>query len=84
MTIIAKVVDDNGYKLELIRPLRDYPLNIGTTVEVTIAPKQTELINMFNNLLDDETKDMIIGKFNEARMEKESAVPAAIATAKKK
>ena len=71
MTIIAKVVDDNGYKLELIRPLRDYPLNIGTTVEVTIAPKQTELINMFNNLLDDETKDMIIERFNEARILKE-------------
>jgi len=46
-------------------------LNIGTTVEVTIAPKQTELINMFNNLLDDETKDMIIERFNEARILKE-------------
>ena len=84
MKIIAKVIDDNGYKLELIRPLRDYPLHVGTTVEITICPKQTDLISMFNNLLDDETKDMIIEKFNEARTEKESAVPAAIATAKKK
>ena len=67
MKIIAKVIDDNGYKLELIRPLRDYPLHIGTTVEVMVCPKQMDLIAMFNNLLDDETKDMIIGKFNEAR-----------------
>ena len=84
MKIIAKVIDDNGFKLELIRPLRDYPIHIGTAVEVTVSPKQTDLINMFNNLLDDETKDMIIGKFNEARTEKESTVHAVVTTIKKK
>ena len=71
MKIIAKVIDDNGYKLELIRPLREYPLKVGTAVEITVSEKQTDLVNTFNNLLDDETKDMILEKFNEARVVKE-------------
>lgn len=68
MKFIAKVISDNGYKIELIRPLRDVAFQLGATVEISLAPKQVDLINTFNNLLDDETKNMILDKFNEARM----------------
>ena len=87
MKITAKVIDDNGYKIEIIRPLRNYPLHVGTTVEITVCPKQTDLINIFNNLLDDETKDMIIGEFNEARKLESAglaAMPVSIRKEKRK
>lgn len=67
MKFIAKVISDNGYKIELIRPLRDIAFQLGATVEISLTPKQVDLINTFNNLLDDETKNMILEKFNEAR-----------------
>lgn len=67
MKFIAKVISDNGYKIELIRPLRDMAFQLGATVEISLTPKQVDLINTFNNLLDDETRNMILDKFNEAR-----------------
>ena len=84
MKFIAKVIDDNGYKIELIRPLRGYPLKTGTTVEFEIAPKQVDLINIFNNLLDDETKDLILAKFNEARTPEATPSPSQDGGRKKK
>lgn len=67
MKLIAKVIEDNGYKIELIRPLRDIPFQLGSTVEIELAPRQTDLINMFNNLIDDETRALIFDKFNESQ-----------------
>ena len=64
--IIAKVISDNGYKLEIIRPLRDYPVQIGATVEIEIKPSPVDMIGVFNNLVDDETRKGIFAKFEEA------------------
>jgi len=69
MSIIAKVVDDNGYKLELIRPIRDQKLTIGSTVEIKLLPNQTDLIKLFDSLLDEETKNVIFDKINEGKKE---------------
>ena len=67
MKIEGKVIFDNGYKIELIRPLHDQQLKVGTSVILTVDDKQVDLIHTFNNLLDERTKDMILDKFNEAR-----------------
>lgn len=67
MKIQAKVIFDNGYKIELIRPLHDIQMAVGTSVEVTIAARQVNLVNTFNNLLDESTQDMILDKLNEGR-----------------
>lgn len=84
MKFIAKVISDNGYKIELIRPLRDIPFQLGASVEISLMPKQVDLINTFNNLLDDETKNMILDKFNEARTATVNAPTTAVGGSKKK
>lgn len=74
MKSVAKVIYDDGYKIEMIRPMRDVALQVGATVEIDLAQKQVNLINTFNNLLDKETQDMILDKFNESRVVKEKEV----------
>jgi predicted CoA-binding protein len=71
--IIAKVIDDNGYKIELIRPLKDTPMTAGTKVEVEVAKEQVDLIRVFDGLLDEDTKNAILDKFSEAKKEVKKA-----------
>lgn len=67
MSIVAKVISDNGYKIELIRPIKDTPLSVGTKVDVDISKDKVELISLFNSLLDEDTKNAILGKLKEAK-----------------
>lgn len=69
MKSVAKVIYDDGYKIEMIRPVRDVAFQVGSTVEIDLAQRQVNLINTFNNLLDEETKNMILDKFNDSKKE---------------
>lgn len=55
-----KVIADNGYKIELLRPLRDAPLDPGTRVDLEVQKKVSDLVNLFDNLLDDETRQLLM------------------------
>lgn len=70
MKIIAKVIDDNGYKIELIRTLKDIPLKVGMTVSIEITKAQVDMMALFHGLIDEETKDIIFDKFNKANKDK--------------
>jgi len=65
--MIYKVISDNGYKIELIRPLRGDMLGLGQTVELKVKESPCDLVKLFDGLLDEDTKDLIFDKFNEAK-----------------
>ena len=78
MKFMGKVVDDNGYKIEIIRPIKDAMLTIGQKVEITVCREQVDLVNLYNNLLDTETQDAILDKFNAAREAISEPVPSTV------
>jgi hypothetical protein len=65
--MIYKVISDNGYKLELIRPMRGDVISLGQTVEVSPKHSPCDLVKLFDGLLDEDTKNLIFDKFNEAK-----------------
>lgn len=67
MKIIAKVIDDNGHKIELIRLVKDIPLRVGTTVEMAMVNNKVDLRQLFHGLIDADTQDAIFDKFNETK-----------------
>lgn len=71
--MIFKVIDDNGYKVELLRPIRSPAMPIGMAVEVTCKKSTLDLVKLFDGLLDEETQNMLFDKFNEAKKETKNA-----------
>ncbi len=60
----AKVIFDDGYKIELIRPIREYPFNQGETVDIELMDNDKDLVKVFDSMIDDETKRRIFEEFN--------------------
>ena len=61
-----RVINDNGYKLELIRPLRECPFRLGQVVEVEPTEVIEELVEVFDKQLDEDTQARIIQQFKKA------------------
>ena len=60
----AKVIFDDGYKIEMIRPIREYPFNQGATLELKAVDTDKDLVKVFDTLIDDETKKRIFEEFS--------------------
>jgi len=65
--MIYKVISDNGYKIELIRPLRGDVFQMGQTVELNARQGNCDLVKLFDGLIDEDTQNLIFDKFNEAK-----------------
>lgn len=65
--MIYKVISDNGYKIELIRPLKDHPIQVGKVVELTQTNKVSDLVKLFDGIIDEDTLNAIFDKFNESK-----------------
>ena len=64
--MIYKVISDNGYKIELIRPIRGDQFSLGQSVEVTKNKQVTSLVQLFDNLLDEETRQLLASSTSKA------------------
>ena len=58
--MIARVISDNGYKIELIRPLREFPFNLGAVVDIEVGKVSTDLVELFDKQLDEDTQARIV------------------------
>jgi hypothetical protein len=67
--MLAKVISDNGYKIELIRPLREFPLNLGAQVEIEVVQDSTNLVELFDKQLDEDTQARIMMQLKEVQAE---------------
>jgi len=65
-----KVILDNGFKLELIRECRDYPLRIGAVVELKETEEAQTAREVFESVVSDKMKDAIVAEVKEAVEEK--------------
>ena len=66
----ARVIGDNGYKIELIRPLREYPLMLGTIVEVEATGEREDTTKIFESQIDEDTQERIFAQFKQAEHSK--------------
>ena len=67
--MLARVVSDNGYKIELIRPMREVPLRLGSKVEIEVKEDAGDLVKIFDNQLDEETQGRLIAQLKDAMEE---------------
>ena len=63
--MIAKVISDNGYKIELIRPLREFPMNLGAVVNLEVKEESSNLVELFDKQLDEDTQARILMQLKE-------------------
>jgi len=54
--MIARVISDNGYKLELIRPIIETAVGLGSLVEVNVVEYSGDLRKIFDTQLDEDTQ----------------------------
>jgi len=64
--MLARVISDNGYKIEMIRPLREYPLMFGALVDIEVRKDNTDLTELFEKQLDEDTQSRIFMQLKEA------------------
>jgi len=64
--MLARVISDNGYKIEMIRPLREYPLMLGALVDIEVRKDNTDLTELFEKQLDEDTQSRIFMQLKEA------------------
>ena len=60
--MLARVIFDNGYKLELIRPCSEFPLRIGAQVDVTVREETGDLVKIFDTMLDEDVQARIMAQ----------------------
>ncbi len=65
--MIARIISDNGYKIEMIRPLRECPFSLGTTVNLEEVDSKMDLVELFEKQLDEDTQARIMLLLNEAQ-----------------
>ena len=73
--MVFKVISDNGYKIELIRPLRDGCMEPGTAVDLTVKKGNRDLVELFDNIINDDTRKLL--------MDAKVKIDAKVRTAKK-
>jgi len=64
--MIGKVILDNGYKIEIIRAIKDQRLAIGTKVIIEPSLEKVDLVKTFDSLIDEDTQNKILDKFNDS------------------
>ena len=69
--MLARVIFDNGYKLELIRPVSEFPLRIGARVNVTVIEETGDLVKMFDSMVDEDTQERIMSQIQKEMLPKE-------------
>lgn len=61
-----KVISDNGYRIELIRPTHEYPLQLGAVVDLSVIETNSDLMKLFDSMLDEDTQTRLIERAKQA------------------
>ena len=60
-----KVISDNGYVMQLIRPMKGISVIPGVEVEVKMVG-QVDLVRVYDNFLDEETRKRIMSEIRDS------------------
>ena len=67
MSMIGKIISDDGYMIVLIRPFKDVPYQVGEMFDLVKQKNKYDLVKIFDSVITQEQKDEIMKNLNNAR-----------------
>ena len=64
--MLGRVISDNGYKIEILRPIREIPFQLGALLEVTTKQQNGDLVKIFDSLIDEDTQERLLVQLRDA------------------